>query len=83
MFVEKYFYFSIVPHKKTVVIDTLIPKFNPTRLSDLNRMNIASKKAPSRDHHHHQSHVQPIASAGYSDYRKPVMNERNEGKFVC
>jgi hypothetical protein len=40
-------------------------------------MNIASsKKAPShRDQH--QS-VQPIASAGYSDYRKPVMNERNE-----
>ena len=40
-------------------------------------MNIASKKATSS-----RDKVQPIASAGYSDYRKPVMNERNEGKLV-
>ena len=34
------------------------------------------KKAPR------EGHVQPIASAGYADYRKPVMNERSEGKFI-
>ena len=50
-------------------------KFNPTRLSDLNRMNIASKR-PS------QGEVKPLSSAQYADTRKPVMSGKsNDGKF--
>ena len=51
-------------------------KFNPTRLSDLNRMNIASKR-PS------QGEVKPLSSAQYADTRKPVMSGKpNDGKFL-